>query len=466
MINRFARGLVIISLVFIIGCGGWARKTKDFIKNPFGREEATERIVPEESKDVQSEIGKRLFLEGDMKGAEKAFKKAIDEGYAFPETHYNLGLTYYELGKYSKAIDEYQRAIQLKPGFAEAYFNMGVAYDQTGKTDKALESYKEAMRYGLDDAAVHFNMGLSLLKMSRFEESKKEHLKALEMDPSLAQAYNNLGYLAEASSDIDGAIVMYKNALGIMPDNELAKENLERLTKGEDVAVKPAAKPQKGFMSMSRFTIELDGKWGFKKDLELDNPGGEKVKLGSEYKRALARLGYNMTNWMDVFIDLGGTDMSFDGPFKIGNYQINNFEKSLGFAYGGGVNASVYHWRRMRLGFDASAEYLMGSNEDERKSGNRTQTITADWSELTLSFKTRYLGFNNLVPYAGACFSMVDGELELESFGVKERADYNEADSFGVMLGGSYYLGRHLRFQTEARFLDETSLSLSVKYRF
>lgn len=465
MISRFTKGLVIICIGFMIGCGGWAHKTKEFIKNPFGgREEASERIVTEESKKDHFEIGKRLFLRGDLKGAAKEFEAAVDAGYALPETYYNLGLTYYELGRYSKAIDEYERATQLKPGLAEAYFNMGVAYDQTGKPDKALQSYRKAMRYGLDDAIVHFNMGLSLLKMSRFEEAKKEYLRALEMDPDLAQAYNNLGYLAEASSDLDGAIAMYKKALSITPDNKLAKENLERLTKGPAV-IERAPKPRKGLMSMSRFTFEMDGKWGFKKDVELDNPSG-KMEVGSEYKRVLLRLGYNVTNWMDVFIDLGGTDMSFDGAFEIGSSQINNFEKSLGFAYGGGFNASVYHWRRMRLGFDAGAEYLMGSNEDERKSGVRTQTITADWKELTLSFKTRYLGFNNLVPYGGVAFSMLDGTIELDSAGTKTEMDYNEADSFGILLGGNYYLGRHLIFQTEARFLDETSLALSVKYRF
>ena len=58
MINRFMKGFVIISLGFIIGCGGLMQKTKTFIQSPFGKEEETSEIMAEESQGNHMEMGK------------------------------------------------------------------------------------------------------------------------------------------------------------------------------------------------------------------------------------------------------------------------------------------------------------------------------------------------------------------------------------------------------------------------
>jgi len=456
--NRFTKVFIVISLGFIFGCGGFMQRTKSFVKRPFQEKGEKSETVSETSIKNDLEKGKALFKKGDIQGALKAFETLADQETDSPEAHYCLGLTYYEMGRYDDAVNAYLKALQLKPDLAEAHFNLGVAYDQSGESEMALRSYQRAKNYGIDDAALHFNLGTTLLKLSRLGEAKREYLRALELEPDLAQAYNNLGYLDEAAGDLDLAITMYKKALAVKPDYQLARENMERLVK-----VPPAPKPPLISKKwMSRLFIELDGKWVLSKDVEIETPGG-KVENTSKYKRGLLRLGLRPTRKVDVFLNLGLTAQDFEDPVDLGGINLD-FKRVIGLCYGAGVDAEIYYWDRMNLGFDAGLELLFGSNEDEYK--DVSWKAKAEWSEYTLSLKARYLGLNRLVPYGGFAFSKMDGTIELDTGIVQSEQDYNESNSLGLLLGGSYYVGDHLRFQTEARFVDETSLAFRVRYAF
>jgi hypothetical protein len=210
---------------------------------------------------------------------------------------------------------------------------------------------------------------------------------------------------------------------------------------------------------LKQLFFEMDGKWITGRDVEFENTGS-KVEISSQSRRALFRIGYNPVKRIDLFLHLGFTDLSFDDPVP---YLFQSFERILGFAYGGGLNADMYVWDDMKLGFDGGIELLTGSNEDEYQGGVKA---TADWTEYVLSLRTRYLGYRNLVPYGGFSFSSLGGTFKLETPVSNQESDFNESNSLGIFFGGNYYYGDHLRFQAEARLLDETALAFTIKYAF
>ena len=441
------------------------QRTKTFFQSPFGEREVASEKVSEEPSKSHLETGKTLFQKGNMKGALKSFEAAVSAEPDSPEAHYSLALTYYEVGMHSKAINAYKRAIQLKPDFAEAHFNMGVAYDQSGQTENAIRSYKQSMRYGIDDAALHYNMGLGLLKLSRWEDAKNEFLRALEQEPNLAEAYNTLGYLDEAMDDLESAVAMYKKALAVKPDYKIARENMERLVKAPPaVPVRPKISKRE---IRRKLFLEVDGTWGFSRDVEIETTNAT-VEISALSKRGLFRLGYILNERIDIFLNLGLTDFGFDDsvPIKDVGLGVNyvNYKRVLGLAYGAGVDAKIYYWDRMNLGFDAGLDLLFGTNEDEYK--DVSLKATTDWTEYTLRLQAKYLGLSNLVPYGGLSFSKLDGTLELDTGTQNAEQGYNEANPFGIFIGGSYFFGDHIRFQTEASFIDETALTFRVRYTF
>lgn len=97
-------------------------------------------------------------------------------------------------------IAEYQRAIVLNPDFASAYIYLGVAY---------------YIRYG--DAV----------------KAEVEIQKAIMLDPEHKWAYYHLGEIYRQEDRVDEAIIMYKRALGIDPDFEVALKQLQLLIDGK-----------------------------------------------------------------------------------------------------------------------------------------------------------------------------------------------------------------------------------------
>ena len=47
----------------------------------------------------------------------------------FPETHYNLGVAYYQLNDYEKSLKALDEALLRKPDFADAYYSRAVVYE-------------------------------------------------------------------------------------------------------------------------------------------------------------------------------------------------------------------------------------------------------------------------------------------------------------------------------------------------
>ena len=176
------------------------------------------------------------------------------------------------------------------------------------------------MDYGIDDASLHYNLGLSFLKLSRLDESKKEFQRAVQIEPNMAEAYNNLGYLNEAMDNFDAAIAMYKKALAVRPDYKTARENMERLVEA------PVIVPERPRISkrelMRKLFFEVDTKWGFSRDVEIETPNG-KAETTSVAKRALFRIGYLPTERIDLFLDLGFSDYGFDDSVQFPSAGLN-----------------------------------------------------------------------------------------------------------------------------------------------
>ncbi len=89
-------------------------------------------------------------LKGDFDEAMRILKKALKIDPNYPETHYHLGLLYYESGNYLKAIEEFYKAIENylpreKGWISDAYTALGETFYKLGMVDDAIRSWKKAL---------------------------------------------------------------------------------------------------------------------------------------------------------------------------------------------------------------------------------------------------------------------------------------------------------------------------------
>jgi len=141
---------------------------------------------------AQGNLGKALFLEGNLPEAEVHFRRAAALNPDDAESHFNLGLVLANTGRQNGAIYEYQTALRLKPSFAEAQDCLGNALLNLGRPAEASDCYQAALRLDPDYPEAHANLGVALAELGRTEEAEQQMEKALQLRPDYPVAEQNL----------------------------------------------------------------------------------------------------------------------------------------------------------------------------------------------------------------------------------------------------------------------------------
>lgn len=171
------------------------------------------------------------------------------------QKYFDLGLLYYQAGKYDKCVEAYSEAVRLKPDFADAYNNMCSAYSLLKQYDKAIEACNKAIaikpdyqlaKNNLTDAVnkrdniknleegvskeptagSYLDLSLNYYQQGEYQKSVEACQKALKLKPDYAAAYSNMGAAYNMLKQWDKGIEACKKALEIEPEHRLAKGNL------------------------------------------------------------------------------------------------------------------------------------------------------------------------------------------------------------------------------------------------
>ncbi len=67
--------------------------------------------------------------------------------------HYNLGITYFNLGNIEKALDSYNKSLKINPDYKYCYYNIGYLYENVGELEKAMDNYEKALN--IDHAFIY-----------------------------------------------------------------------------------------------------------------------------------------------------------------------------------------------------------------------------------------------------------------------------------------------------------------------
>ena len=116
----------------------------------------------------------------------ESYKQAIRINPDDASAHYNLGVTYYELGMYKEMIESCKQAIKIDPDDASVHNNLGLAYYKSGMYKEAIESFRQAIRIDPDDAGAHFNLGDAYLGLNDEDSALEQYEILKSLDSELA----------------------------------------------------------------------------------------------------------------------------------------------------------------------------------------------------------------------------------------------------------------------------------------
>ena len=180
-------------------------------------------------------LGNLRQARGDFATAERAYRQAIALRSDSAPICNNLGYVLQQQEKWSEAAEYYQRALTLMPNCREAEANLGNALFAQEKLDSKQQTYYAELNYQLgmdrlqvgdegtaeiyyrqailmqpDLAQAHYELGWILQHQQNLLEATKHYERAIELDNNLGQAYYSLGEVHQDLGDLDRATANFK----------------------------------------------------------------------------------------------------------------------------------------------------------------------------------------------------------------------------------------------------------------
>ncbi len=152
-----------------------------------------------------NDYGIGLLLQGDLKGAQAAFRNvtAMDPGYA--DGSVNVARALIQEGDVEAAIPMLQQALKVSPRLASAHFFLATSLKTLGRYEEALDHLRTAAEQYPRDRVVLNQIGRVHFLQRRFGEAIASFTRALAVDPEDLEAHYNLMLCYQGQGDPDRA---------------------------------------------------------------------------------------------------------------------------------------------------------------------------------------------------------------------------------------------------------------------
>ena len=149
----------------------------------------------------------------------------------YAQVHYNLGVTYAELGRVDEACTEL--LVALRSGTMPRDFKLGRLADRLGGAKKGSRRYRELLEAVLEagprDKVAWSLLGLWHQEQGELDEAAECYQKAIEIDGSFAPALNNLGGVYFEKGELGQAAEVCQRVLQTNPKDPRTHLNLGRI---------------------------------------------------------------------------------------------------------------------------------------------------------------------------------------------------------------------------------------------
>ncbi len=165
-------------------------------------------------------LGTIKFIENDAKAADEYIKSAIERADTAREVYVSAGLSYYQNGESSVAIEILDEGILKYPDDYRMYYLKALSLQSLGDLNTAIANYETAVEIYPSDINILSALALAYDTQGLYSKSESTYEMALKIDPTNALLLNNYAYnLSERDKDLDKALTMAKIAVEKEPAN-------------------------------------------------------------------------------------------------------------------------------------------------------------------------------------------------------------------------------------------------------
>ena len=152
-----------------------------------------------------NDYGIGLLLQGDLRGAEAAFRRVITIDPTYADGPVNVARARLQEGDVDAAIPLLERGLDLEPRLARAHFFLGTALRSLGLYDEAMSHFEIAREQYPHDRVVLGQIGRLRFLQRQFDEAIATFEEVLRIDPEDIQAHYNLMLSYQGAGDPERA---------------------------------------------------------------------------------------------------------------------------------------------------------------------------------------------------------------------------------------------------------------------
>ncbi len=151
-----------------------------------------EPVVQKKDRERWNDWGIGLLLQGDLKGAEYAFKRVTEAEPEYADGWLNVARALIQEGETDAAKPYIEKALAINNKLGRVYFFKAMAQKADGNYDGALQSLQTAASMYPRDRVVQNQIGRVLFLKRDYTGAEKALLAALSVDPEDLQAHYTL----------------------------------------------------------------------------------------------------------------------------------------------------------------------------------------------------------------------------------------------------------------------------------
>ena len=133
--------------------------------------------------------------------------------------HVNRGNLLRMVGRLEDALGAFDAALALDPNLMGVYNNRGNLLWQLNRDEEAIAAYQHVLRHEPNRIDALLNCGRSFAVLKRYAEAEACYDKLLAQDPNHFACLYNYGVTLEEQGKIDQALLQYKRARQVTPDD-------------------------------------------------------------------------------------------------------------------------------------------------------------------------------------------------------------------------------------------------------
>ncbi len=187
------------------GVSGKFKQIPDLPILTLAEDQATLRVLPANAPEPEPRVvlnaedwtrwndyGIGLLLQGDLKGAEAAFRKITEIDPKNPDGWVNIGRVYVQEGNLPAAKEVLERALALSPNLARAHFFYAKALRNEGRYDDAIVHLRAVLAQYPRDRVARNELGRIFFLKRQYPDAIREFDATVAIDPEDLEANYNL----------------------------------------------------------------------------------------------------------------------------------------------------------------------------------------------------------------------------------------------------------------------------------